>query len=335
LEDTAFYSLDDLTLEVKQQPAEAAGYLSGLLQDLSWVKTSRFEGRSTLHFFVSANDNGFKLPSTGHECFRADEFYGLEAGDDFYLTDGASLFHLRPAKGDGYAHLAPSFFGKTALVQRNFWCFGLLKLLRPMGIYSLHAAGIANGDGLGLLIVGASGSGKSTLAIGLIREGWSYLSDDAVLLRLQAEDLSALAFRKHFYVDAGATAHYADLPLGEEAPDVSGGRRRRVCIQDAYPGQHVTKCIPRVLLFSLIVPHSQSTLLPMDRLSALRKLLAQSSPQLFDKKGTQQHLDLLKRLLQQTATYELRAGLDLYYNPIKLGQLLAEAEGETRWAGGL
>jgi hypothetical protein len=44
-----------------------------------------------------------------------------------------------------------------------------------------------------------------------------------------------------------------------------------------------------------------------------------------------QHLDVLKRLMQQTTTYELRAGLDLYRNPLTLVRLLAEAEGEERW----
>ena len=33
-------------------------------------------------------------------------FVGLELGDEFYLTDGSSLVHLRPAKGEGYARLA-------------------------------------------------------------------------------------------------------------------------------------------------------------------------------------------------------------------------------------
>ena len=59
------------------------------------------------------------------------------------------------------------FFPKPTMTQANFWCFGLLKLLRPLGIYSLHAAGLASEAGEGVLLVGPSGSGKSTLAIGL------------------------------------------------------------------------------------------------------------------------------------------------------------------------
>ena len=45
------------------------------------------------------------------------------------------------------------------------------------------------------------------------------------------------------------------------------------------------------------------------------------------------HLEVLKRLMQQTATYELRAGLDLYRDPMTLMRLLNEAEGAQRWPG--
>jgi hypothetical protein len=42
------------------------------------------------------------------------------------------------------------------------------------------------------------------------------------------------------------------------------------------------------------------------------------------------HLEVLKRLVQQAASYELHAGLDLYQQPGTLGHLLAEATGEVR-----
>ena len=141
---------------------------------------------------------GFRIPPNGREVLRADGFVGFEADDEFYLTDGSSLFHLLPRKGEGYARLAPSFSVKPKLAQTNFWCFGLLKLLRPLGVYSLHAAALAATDGAGLLLIGAPGSGKSTLAIGLIRQGWRYLSDDAVLLRDGWRGIEALPLPEEF-----------------------------------------------------------------------------------------------------------------------------------------
>ena len=126
------------------------------------------------------------------------------------------------------------------MAQANFWCFGLLKLLRPLGVYSLHAAGLAAKDVEGVLLVGPSGSGKSTLAIGLIRAGWSYLSDDAVLLRHGSQGIEALACRRSFYIDAARAADYSDFRCGDEEPDSIGGRRRYVGINEAYPEQYLS-----------------------------------------------------------------------------------------------
>lgn len=329
----ALYTFHDLTLEVRQEGDVAGEDLVRLLHELSWVRSSAVVNNPSLCLSVRLNGNGRRVPPMARTVFQADGFCGLQNGEDFYLGDGSSLFHLHAVKRAGDVYLAPSFFHTSLLLQRNFWAFILLKLLRRIGIYSLHSAGVVTKEGLGLLIVGEPGSGKSTLAIGLIRQGWGYLTDDAVLLRFQPEGVRALAFRKNFYVNAGAAADYADLRLGEEVPDTSGGRKRRVRIEKSYPGQHVVGCMPRLLLFSRIVPYPQSTLLPLDRLSALRNLLAGSGPQLFDKSTMAQHLEVLKKLVGQAATYELRAGLDLYHNPIKLVHLLKEAVGDERWRG--
>jgi hypothetical protein len=167
----------------------------------------------------------------------------------------------------------------------------------------------------------------------MIREGWKYLSDDAVLLRDGSTGVEALACRRGFYVDAVRFAKYSDLSLGDEAPDSNGRSRRKVGIDEAYPEQYVPRCIPRILIFPQIKPRNTSTLLPVAQTSALRALLAQSAPQLFDRSTMAQHLDLLKRLLQQTDTYELSAGRDLYCDPAKLIRLIQEAQGERNWRG--
>lgn len=324
------YALDNLVLEVNSAEPTRED-LDGLLQELSWVRTRSSVYKPTLHLSVSPNYRGFIIPRNCREVLRANDFLGLEVGDDFYLTDGSSLFHLRLAKGEGYARLAPSFSAKPSLTQANFWCFGLFKLIRPLGIYSLHAAGLATSDSVGLLLVGPSGSGKSTLAIGLIREGWRYLSDDAVLLLHRAQGVETLACRRSFYVDAVRSRDYPDLTLGEDIPDANGGRRRRVGIDEAYPQQYVPRCLPRVVIFPQIKRQYRSTLVPVNGVRALGALLAQSAPQLFDRTTMAGQLELLKRLLQQTETYELNAGTDLYHYPAKLIGLIKEAEGERNW----
>ena len=55
-----------------------------------------------------------------------------------------------------------------------------------------------------------------------------------------------------------ASADYSDLSLGEEEPDSTGGQRRRVEIEEAYPGQYVSQCFPRVVIFPQITRQDQS-----------------------------------------------------------------------------
>ena len=46
----------------------------------------------------------------------------------------------------------------------------------------IHAGAVATPAGEGVLVPGASGTGKSTLVVGLIREGFSYYSDEAAAI---------------------------------------------------------------------------------------------------------------------------------------------------------
>jgi hypothetical protein len=319
------YTLHDLHLEVCNELSEAEVVLDKLLLDLSCVR-SRTSTKPDMCLSICPHSKSVCLPPAARQIFQADGFHGLEHCDGFYLTDGASLLHLQARQGEGKAHLTPAFLDKPLVLQRTFWAFVLLKLLRPRGFYSLHAAGMVTPAVRGVLIIGSSGSGKSTLTVGLVRQGWHYLSDDAVLLSSRPAGVLALAFRKYCYVDTDAVANYNDLSWEAEVPDRLGQYARRLRLSDVYPDRSKAQCLPQVLLFARIVPEASSSLRPLDRLTALRHLLAQSGPQLFDRSSMPQHLDVLKRLVQQTKTFELLAGGDLHQQPGLLGQLLSQAE---------
>ena len=276
----ALYTLYDLCLEIHQEIPETVTVLDQLLLDLSCVPTQASGRGADLCLSIRQHGTRLCLPPLAREVFRAEGFRGLEHGDDFYLTDGASLLHLQAKQGQGEAHLTPTFCHKPLSLQRTFWAFGLLKLLRPRGFYSLHAAGLITPAGRGVLIVGRSGSGKSTLTVGLVRQGWQYLSDDAVLLRLSPAGVIALALRQPCYVDRSALAIYTDLPLGAESPDGLGRSRQQLRLANAYPERSLSQCLPQVLLLARLVPDASSTMCRLDSLSVLKHLLAQSGPQL-------------------------------------------------------
>jgi hypothetical protein len=323
----ARFTCHGTTLEVEQASLGLDFPPERLVEGLWWVRTDDSSGQSRLRLILGQHDHALEVPRGAQPMPGLNGLWGLAEAHQCYLTDGDSLLRLRPGQGQGYAQLTPSFFARPPRLQQAFWTYGLLKLLRPLGAYWLHAAGVVSRKGMAVLIAGPSGSGKSTLTIGLIRQGWSYLSDDALLLRRQPDGVAALAWRRHASVDASAAAAYADLPLGEETADPTGKPKRRVAIEAVYPARHRADCLPQVLLFPRIVPHAPSVLVPLDLPTALKQLLSESGPALFDHATMPQHLSVLTHLLLQATPYELRAGLDLYQEPARLCQLLGAAKG--------
>jgi hypothetical protein len=321
------YRFHELSLMVRQEAAESAAELARTLDDLSWMH-GKFHGR-TLSLCLSVHQQAppYRSPPTASCMFQTDGFRGYEHGDEYYLTAGTSQWCLHLRRGRGEAWLAPGFAETPARLRRSFWGFGVFKLLRTLGVFSLHAASVVSPSGVGLLIVGAPSSGKTTLALGLLRRGWGYLSDDAVLLRLGTDTVEALACRRDAYVNADDAARYADLPWGEEAPHAPSGCKRRLCVAATHPGQIVSRCVPKVLLLPRIVEAPRSTVRPLDRTHVLRQLLTQSAPQLFDRRTMDAHLAVLTCLLDQAVSYELQAGRDLYDEPLTLKDLMSELTG--------
>jgi hypothetical protein len=190
------YRWHELSLVVRVDEPVGAGELAQTLQELSWVRDDTRVLAPVLSIDVHQHASQPHLPVTACHVFQAEGFWGFEHGEDCYLTDGTSQWRLQLQQGRGKAWLGPDFCEKPAHLRRRFWAFGVLKLLRSVGMYTLHAAAVVSTEGRGMLIVGAPGSGKSTLALGLLRRGWSYLTDDAVLLRQQSDEVEALACRQ-------------------------------------------------------------------------------------------------------------------------------------------
>ncbi len=319
------YALQDLTLVLEHDSPKPPDGLERLLEDLSFVRGPGLSAEPVLRLSVSSTSVIKTSKNSVRETFCVDGFRGVEYDDHFLVTDGDSQLRIQPANGIAEARVQPAFFAKSEVLQRNFWAFGLMKLLRAQGVFTLHAAALVSPIDDGLLLVASPGSGKSTLTIGLIRREWRYLSDDAVLLRREGNRVAALALRKSFYVDADVHRQYADLYPGPPVADAAGGQRHRVDIDRAFPGSHTPTCYPRILVFPSIDRKRESKLEPLSAASATKVLLGESGPQLFDLTTMKDHLELLRKLVAQCRVYHLRAGPDLHANPGSLEQLLDSA----------
>ena len=134
--------------------------------------------------------------------------------------------------------------------------------------------------------------------------------------------MSAVPLRTQFYIDARSAASYADLRLGDEVPDATGSARRELHIDDRHGHRRVSESVPRLLLFPTIVDQESSAVVPLDGVSALRRLLAASGPQIFDRAHMAGHLTALRAIVQQSVAYHLHAGRDLLRDPSRVLELI-------------
>jgi hypothetical protein len=317
------YQLGEFSLELAHDADVPTGGLESLLEDLSFAEADGASGtRFSLRLTVGRG--GSAPVSTAETVFDLDGLRGMRAAGEFWLTDGETVMHLRPPEGTAEVRLHDSFLDQEPMVRRNFWAFGLMKLLRARDHYALHAACLVSRANEGLLIVAAPGSGKSTLTLGLLGRGWRYLSDDAVLLRRDEQNVVALALRKWVYVDASAGHRYAHVdPVG--VADGDGGLRHRIDVERSWPGRTATRCLPRTLIFPSIADRPQSRLEPLAPAATLGVLLRESGPQLFEPEMMGPHMETLRLLVAQCRCFALHSGRDLLDDPGALETMLADA----------
>ena len=276
---------------------------------------------SARHAPAAPPDSARRLGETEH---GNTDIWQDDAG--MYLCCEDSTVVLDPGEGRAQGQLGPTLTSPTDR-RRNplFYLIttSLVILLRYQGWFPLHAAALARGN-RGILLTARSDSGKSTTALNLVRQGWSYLSDDTVLLRTEAGPVQAHSFRTDFCVDPEAVDLFPELGEQTWPPSLSDATKWRVDGASVYPGQFTPTCIPRVVVVPSIADCETSTLSPVDRKVVLGHLFRQSALTMTPERPVvEQHLELLKQLIHQADTYRLDAGRDALNTPEVIDRLLA------------
>lgn len=257
----------------------------------------------------------------------AETAYGLlrlEQGAQCTVWNEAAMFVSTPALGKGVLTMQRRFLEQPPAKQHNLFLLGLSPLLLARGLYDLHAAGLVH-DATGYIILGSSGSGKSTTTLSLVRAGWHWLSDDALLLRDGPDDITALGFRPKLSLDPRLTAYWPELSPWLEPPLGADEDKQFVDPEAVYPGRRRETAVPQVLLFNTIDAAPRSTLTLLDRNAALLELIRQSPSLGVNRRSAAAHLALLRRLLAQTRCYRLHAGRDVYEDSTAFADFLSEA----------
>ena len=266
------------------------------------------------------------LEESGRAVYQAKALTVTRTETGFNLCCGASQLRVSPGSADAlfsaHCFLASDFGTYSPFEQREFFLLGLLMLLRPLGRYGLHACGLER-YGTGLLLVGASGSGKTTTSLNLMRQGWRYLSDDAVLLTERADStVQASAFRQGFSCTPETLEHFPELSGSSEFGDPGG---KRV----VYPGGNFTStCIPSLIVF----PHlsaGETRLRPLTASQSLIRLCQQSAGIMTDTAVSQGQLKVLRTLVRQARSFELHLGQDTLANPGLTDTLISQTIRQT------
>lgn len=211
-------------------------------------------------------------------------------GAGLYLELGGPVVHLENGGTVSVSftelpRLGDPLFGRAA-------SFAVCAALRRFGLFDLHSAGVVEPQsGKAVLIVGPSGSGKSTLTLQLVQSGWSYLSDDELLLSLKDGAVEARGFRSFFAIgEAGAQFKRCFEPLGSNRVD------------HAYPG---------VLLFVSLNGEPRSQLSKLTQAETMMRLITACPWATYDRSVAGANLELLSALARQANGFDLSAGRDL------------------------
>ncbi len=319
-------SISEVNLQIECEDERLSEKVISVIDDCFF--TSNHDGsfpdshNITLRF--KNNDFSTKVPQTAQELYISSSLRVLRDGDSCYLVSGDSLFRIDLGNGIGIGLLDSNFWKKSLKSKQEFLMVSLLWLLRPHGLYALHASGVAKGE-IGVLIAGSSGSGKSTLSLGLIRQGWRYLSDDITLLNNNPDGIEAMAFQKGFSFDPSLANQYPELNHPLETPFLNG-HKRFLDINPIYPNRFQSSYFPKVLIFPKIVSREKSELIPIERERALILLIENSGGIMVDKEMVVKQMEVLKQLIYQTSSYHLLAGRDLYEEPERISDVLSGLE---------
>lgn len=180
-----------------------------------------------------------------------------------------------------------------------------LLLLRD-GRSAMHAAAVVHPEsGEAWLLCGDSHSGKSTTTANLIKAGWSYLSDDYVVLARDREEISIEGWPDDFHIDEGWSRGQSTGTRGTLKESALPAGRRRDSAQ--FGG----------VLFTRVAPDSPTIVIEVPPVVALERLIRQSPWLVADTESAGKVFDLLK----ETASLpcgELSVGLDSFAHPAVL-----------------
>jgi hypothetical protein len=268
------YELAETTLALRWSAPSVGAAVRDACEQLGLPRASQDDAHPSLVLALRVAGTTPTAPEHAEPVADFDEveLSAHRADDHLFLQGPGVVARLDPALGAGRLELHPSALddleGLHGLLS-GMLPVGLFALLRPRQCYPLHAAALVpvGSETDGVLLVAHRDSGKSILSYSLARQGWSFLSDDSVLLRRNGNaGVDAVAFRRRFTMDAEARDLFPEIaPFWE--PLYGNASKGTVAMHHLCPGRRRERCTPRVLVFPEIADRPGSQLVPVRRKS--------------------------------------------------------------------
>ena len=199
--------------------------------------------------------------------------------------------------------------------------YGVQLILRREGRLDLHAAAVAPSPGdRGLLIIGPKGAGKSSLTVALALSGWTFFSDDHVIVWREEDGLRVAGLRVPLFLTPDAAERLpSEGPRGQDVPSLG---KRMFQPGELFPGQHANEGRIAGVVFpdrTGLVPSTLTHLAPMD---CFQRLLA-LSPFLASDPSSRPCLEVARAIADLPA-FVLSAGPDLL-DPVQADRVMRGA----------
>lgn len=295
----SFYTVAGRFLFVETTDLRLAQLVTGLFAGWQLTPVSSPERETEIELRFFCGDPETEVPPTLNQFEIAGGGRCYAGGDGYYLQFENSLLRLRseaPVQVDVWVREIP----ETADAElAHITSFAVCAALRRFGIFDLHSAAVVEPESnKGVLIIGPSGSGKSTLTFHLARAGWSYLSDDEVLLSLNQGEVEARGFRSFFALRDVATAG-------------SGAFRNVFEPAGVFSSARAPQVVPGWVLFTEISGERETRLRQLPQTETMRRLIRACPWATYDTAVAAANLELLSRLARQVIAFDLKAGTDL------------------------
>jgi hypothetical protein len=226
------------------------------------------------------------------------------------LRHGRPLAVCNPGGGEARFRVGEGGADDLELYSQTLFTICLLELMKPLGRFGLHAAGVSL-DGAGLLIAGPSGVGKSTLAVLLLqalRSRAGFLGDDMLFLRQGSGEIVVLGWPEAINV-GGWTRRMVSGLESRVHEAASNGRKENISAAAISGASPAFEAVPAVIVLPRLTGRDRSTITPMSRDEALFELAP--NVLLTESASSGAHLALLASLARSCPCYRLDAGSDL------------------------